>query len=154
MHSRELQELLDAELEIAETLMETLKLEYQALQQTNPDILEAIVASKHEQLKQMTDRGAARRDYLTNHGCGNDADSIEHFMKEHESSALEKWLQLKQLAHQLETQNNTNGGMIQLSQQRTQLALDILTQRNADHKTYGKKGYTEQDAPAHTSIKV
>jgi flagella synthesis protein FlgN len=151
---REIMQLLEAETGTATELLACLKDEQAALQQLEADKLETTVACKLELLEQMN-RHAAERDRLLERACvGNETRHIQTYIAEQAPDALTLWHQLLQLAVELEQQNQVNGNMIQVSQQRTQMAIDLITRPQGDPKTYGKQGYTENDASPLTSVKA
>ncbi len=145
---------LRTELASTEELLDCLKQEQAALQQTKSDQLETITQQKIALLQTMTQHAIERAELLSDHGLQDNKKSIEDFIHTHAPTAVGVWKALLETTRQLEVQNRLNGGLIQLGQQRTQMALDILTQPSNTTKTYGKTGIAQPDATSFTSVKA
>ena len=154
MSASTLQQLIEAELEAAQQLLEILKQEYEALQQPTPDDLEQVIVKKLEQLKRMAEQSESRNAFFSKQSFGATPESIEQYIGDQGSETRKAWADLCETAQQLEQQNLANGGLISLGQQRTQIALNIITANSNENKTYGKEGYTEQDSSHFTSVKA
>lgn len=150
----ELVQLLEAETKTAAELLDCLGDEQRALQQRESGQLENVVARKIVLLKEMMQHSAERNQLLERHGFSAEPDDIQTFIQERAPEGRLPWQRLLELATSLEKQNQINGSMIHLSQQRTQMAIDLITQSPGDPKTYGKQGYTETDTAPLTSVKA
>ncbi|MEO5344599.1 MAG: flagellar protein FlgN, partial [Gammaproteobacteria bacterium SHHR-1] len=132
--------LIQAEIQTAEDLLGCLRQEQEALRQFSAEALEQAVARKVELLEQMAQHANRRAEYLHSVGCPEqEVERIHAFIQQRAAPALPAWRRLVDLAGELDRQNEINGSMIQLSQQRTQIALDLATPPEDKPRTYGKK---------------
>ncbi len=146
--------LIRSEIDTAETLLSCLKEEHEALKQLSSEALEKAVAKKLALLEQMSRHANERIALLERAGFSNTSDHVETFIAEQAADALPSWHRLVDIAADLEKQNQINGSMIQLSQQRTQMALDLATRPEDKPRTYGKTGYTEPNPASFTRVKA
>ena len=145
---------LRTETKTAQALLACLKDESAALQDISADKLEVVIGRKIELLKEMTQCAIERTELLAATGFSMEPSAVKAFIQQHSPQATPLWEALLATTAQLEAQNQINGGMIQLGQQRTQMALDIITRPGETTKTYGKQGYTEPDPTSYTSVKA
>lgn len=146
--------LLEAENSTATALLACLREEHRVLQQLSPEELETVVVQKIELLKSMTQHAIDRAGLLSQAGFSTETDDIARFIDQQAAAAAPLWRDLLNNAAQLEEQNRINGSMIQLSQQRTQMALDLIARPDGETKTYGKQGHTAPDNTSYTSVKA
>lgn len=144
---------LQAESASAQALLACLEEEHAALRQPGPELLEAVVRRKIELLQEMTQYAIERSELLAAAGFSSEGAAIDAFIQQQAPAAEQPWRELLATTARLEQQNRINGAMIQLSQQRTQMALDLIT-RPSGAKTYGKQGYAAPDPTCYTSVKA
>jgi flagellar biosynthesis/type III secretory pathway chaperone len=153
-HGSAFTRLVEQESSTASALLECLRAEKTALQSNSAEQLETVVMRKIELVKTMTQHAIDRTELLRQAGFSIQADDIQAFMRQYAAQTPPLWQALLDTAAALEQQNRINGSMINLSQQRNQMALDLLTGNDAKSKTYGKQGYAENDPTSFTSVKA
>jgi flagellar biosynthesis/type III secretory pathway chaperone len=146
--------IVQAEIETAKTLLGCLQEEEDTLKLFSADALEQVVARKVELLGQMARHAAARDELIGSTALASDTEPMQRFVEGQDQATQDLWQQLVDLAGQLTRQNQINGSMIQLSQQRTQIALDLATRPEDKSRTYGKKGYTQPGTHSFTRVKA
>lgn len=146
--------MLRAEAESAEALLECLTEEETALQSLRPEPLEENIRHKLSLLKDMTQHAINRTEFLDGLNLPSDPKGLHALINSQGEPMQSLWNSLLELAGRLEQQNQANGSLIQLCKQRSQMALDILTQPLDSGKTYGKQGYAQADALPYTSVKA
>lgn len=146
--------LLQAETDSATALLECLLEEESALQGQRPELLEQTINRKLLLLKEMTQHAINRTELLEAKRLATDPESLHKFMNAEGEPLSGLWHRLLGLASRLEQQNQVNGSVIQLCKQRSQMALEILTQPIESGKTYGKQGYAQSDSTPFTSVKA
>jgi flagella synthesis protein FlgN len=146
--------MLQAETSSAEALLGCLQEEETALQTLRPEPLEAIINRKLLLLKDMTQHAINRTELLDALKLPSDSKGLHQLISSEGEPLQGLWSRLLEFAAQLEQQNQINGSSIQLCKQRSQMALEILTQPVDSGKTYGKQGYAQSDSVPYTSIKA
>jgi flagella synthesis protein FlgN len=146
--------LIQAETSCALALLECLREEETCLQSLRPELLEQVIGRKVLLLKEMTQYAINRTELLDRHQLPSDPQGLNTLLRAQGEPVFGLWRELLGLASQLEQQNQVNGSIIQLSKQRSQMALDILTQPPDSGKTYGKQGYAQPDSTSYTSVKA
>ncbi|MBF0255562.1 MAG: flagellar protein FlgN [Gammaproteobacteria bacterium] len=149
-----LTDTLSAEHATASQLLACLHSEHEALKQLSAEALETAVARKIALLAEMDGHARKRTQLLNQLGFGSSTEDIQTYIDQNAPSVAPLWRQLVELAAELDAQNQINGSMIQLSQQRTQMALDMVARPEDRSRTYGKQGYAEPDYSSFTSVKA
>lgn len=150
-----LSSMLLAETRSAEALLDCLQEEERVLQSLQPEHLEETIGRKLALLKDMTQHAINRAEFSEGLALPSDPQALHARIIAEGEPLNSLWSGLLGLAARLEQQNQLNGSVIQLCKQRSQMALDILTQQPVDSsKTYGKQGYAQSDSVPYTSVKA
>ncbi len=135
---------IDAELDLARTMLDLLQHEHAVLTNGAPDAIKSISKQKLEHMQLMEQNIGRRNQFLRSCRLTTDEQGIEQavaMMGDRELSA--NWEELKTIAKQLKTQNDLNGGIIALGQRRVKQALDILSGKENLTGTYSQSGETQ-----------
>lgn len=138
--------LLTGQLEVVAVLRQILLDEFEILSQNSPEGLEDLLAKKQEALSKLATSDDALRAMLGEHGLADDAPGLEQLFSRLDSSGrLQRhWDRLAALLRECETQNQTNGGLVELSQQQVELALNVLRGETQSAPTYGADGHARR----------
>jgi flagellar biosynthesis/type III secretory pathway chaperone len=130
---------------MAESMLELLKNEHAALTAENPDSIKATSLEKLQHMQLMEQNIRQRNQFLQRLELTPDEQGIEAaVVAAGESSQLNSnWNKLKEIAKQLQKQNEINGGIIAIGQRRIKQALDILSGKENLTGTYSQNGETE-----------
>lgn len=137
--------LIASELEMAESMLELLKNEHAALTAENPDSIKAASQEKLQHMQLMEQNIRQRNQFLQRLELTTDEQGIETAVAAAgQSSQLNSnWNNLKEIAKELQKQNEINGGIIAIGQRRIKQALDILSGKESLTGTYSQNGETE-----------
>ena len=137
--------LINNELEMANTMLELLKREHAALTAENPDSIKTTSQQKLEHMQLMEQNIGQRNRFLQELQLSADEQGIEDAVTAagQNSQLNTNWNKLKQIAKELQKQNEINGGIIAMGQRRVKQALDILSGKENLTGTYSQQGETE-----------
>ncbi len=137
--------LIAGELEMAKTMLELLKSEHAALTAENPDSIKTTSQQKLEHMQLMEQNIRQRNQFLQKVELSTDEQGFEEAVAAagQDSQLNSNWNKLKEIAQELQKQNEINGGIIAIGQRRVKQALDILSGKENLTGTYGQNGETE-----------
>ncbi len=137
--------LITSELEMAKTMLELLKSEHTALKSENPDSIKATSKHKLEHMQLMEQNIGQRNRFLQKLQLSADEQGIEQAVAAagQNSQLSANWNNLKDIAQELQKQNEINGNIIAIGQRRVKQALDILSGKENLTGTYSQQGETE-----------
>ncbi len=141
--------VLQAEYKTSADLLESLKLERQALIDADIDKVNEISEKKQPLVMQLELLGKQREVILQSVGFNPDKTGLSAFISnqpEKQSQMLKKVLtQLKKMAEACRQQNQLNGGIVNVNRQYVQRAMSIFRGRDTNADAYGPGGeYTNQ----------
>ncbi len=143
-------QLLQGEVAVLEQLEAALATEHDALCGTDAEKLEIAVNGKQTALDRLEQRSLARVRWLREAGIANQADTIAAALANSEEghNLLQ---QLRESLQRCQYRNRLHGAIIQLSQTRTQRALNLL-RGTEENPSYGPRGqaYGSQAPNGHT----
>ena len=130
---------------MANTMLELLKREHAALTAENPDSIKTTSQQKLEHMQLMEQNIGQRNRFLQELQLSADEQGIEDAVTAagQNSQLNTNWNKLKQIAKELQKQNEINGGIIAMGQRRVKQALDILSGKENLTGTYSQQGETE-----------
>lgn len=139
--------LLSAQTALAERLHDLLTREYDLLTRVTaeaPDDLGRLLADKQALLAEIAEADRQLRETLAAQGLAADSTGLDALLARLDDSGglARSWQRLAALLHECETQNLTNGGLVELSQRQVQFALDVLRGETTGTSTYGADGHT------------
>jgi flagella synthesis protein FlgN len=137
--------LIASELEMAKTMLELLKSEHSALTEKNPDTIKATSQKKLEHMQRMEQNIVQRNRFLQNLQLSTDEHGIEEAVAAagQNTQLNSNWNNLKEIAKELQKQNEVNGSIIAIGQRRAKQALDILSGKENLTGTYSQQGETQ-----------
>lgn len=140
--------LMDEQMDLAGHLREVLKQEYAILSQATPEGLDALLPEKQSALERLLQADTALHDVLKQHGLDGDAKDIEQLMRllDPAGGLAASWRRLADVLNECETQNQTNGSLVEMSRQQVELALNVLRGETPATSTYGSNGQTQRSA--------
>ncbi len=141
MHPR-LDELLTATRECSQRLLEVLQDEDLALRRTDADRIDQITAAKQALVREMESYQAAQDRFLATHKIPPGPRGMEDYLQTLPGDAPERatWRSLQTLIDQCRNRNRINGGLVALSRQHVQQALEILKGSPETGPIYGRNG--------------
>ena len=127
-------------------LLEVLSREYETLSSTHPENLEAIVRQKQELLARLGELDQALRATITAAGFGEDSKGLEAFLRAADTSGRlqQQWRKVADTLRECETQNQVNGGLLELSQRQVEQALTLLRGQPQEGTLYSADGHRIQ----------
>lgn len=137
--------LIANELEMAKTMLELLKSEHTALKSENPDSIKATSQQKLKHMQLMEQSIGQRNRFLQQLQLSADEQGVAEAVAaaSQHSQLNANWNNLKEIAKELQKQNEINGGIIAIGQRRVKQALDILSGKENLTGTYSQQGETE-----------
>lgn len=148
-HAQQLFTVLQAEYKTSADLLESLKLERQALIDADIDAVNALSEKKQPLVIKLELLGKQREAILKSVGFNPDKTGLSAFISnqpDKQSQMLTKVLtQLKNMAAACRQQNQLNGGIVNVNRQYVQRAMSIFRGRDTNADAYGPGGeYTNQ----------
>lgn len=136
--------IIEQELAAAESMLNLLVLEYEALTDGDPDQIKSISAEKIQQMRLMEQLLAKRNGFLLELGLAPDGSAMETAISGMESNSelRAQWEKFRSATIKLQKQNDINGGIISIGQRRVKQALDILSGKENLSGTYSQEGET------------
>ncbi len=136
--------IIEQELAAAESMLQLLLHEYEALTDGDPDNIKSISAEKNQQMRQMEQLLTKRNGLLRELGLAPDSAAIDSAITAMgaNSELRAKWDKLRSVTIKLQKQNDINGGIITIGQRRVKQALDILSGKENLTGTYSQEGET------------
>ncbi|MES9992984.1 MAG: flagellar protein FlgN [Candidatus Thiodiazotropha sp.] len=134
--------ILKNEIEQAQQLHDLLGKEYSLLQQDSPEGLQDLLEAKKKLLKQVETAVASHNRFLQQQGLTIDRQGTETFITgcSDKQPLDQAWNQFTALLESCHSQNEINGGALQLNQRHVTQRLDILKGLSQGDKTYGRGG--------------
>jgi flagella synthesis protein FlgN len=141
--------VLQSEYKISADLLESLKLERQALIDADIDRVNQLSEKKQPLVLQLEVLGKQRETILKSVGFNPDKAGLSAFISnlpEKQNQTMNKVLsQLKAMAEACRHQNQLNGGIVNVNRQYVQRAMNIFRGRDTNADAYGPGGeYTNQ----------
>ncbi len=139
-----LSDLIEQELEVANSMLGLLTQEYEALTDGDPDAIKSVSNKKIEQMRLMDQLLGTRNSFLSELGLTADNHGTDKAIAgiELNSGLQAQWDKLKSIVIKLHKQNDINGGIITIGQRRVKQALDILSGKENLSGTYSQEGET------------
>lgn len=148
-HSRQLNELLQAEQRCLASLATSLRHERESLVSMDGAQLEASALAKYQQVQELDGLAVQRTALAGAAGFDTDSSGMEDYIRwvdgQGEPRSQTCWRQLLALLAQCQRQNQINGGAIELSRHRLQTALGLLRGQPVIKNAYrpdGRSGAT------------
>lgn len=155
VHGERLLQLLSAELQSAESLLDLLQQEHQLLISGEAEAIRAISVKKHTQIQLLSEQLLTRDRFLKTLQLPNGKEGIELLIQQSGGSSplARVWEQVQKLAAELHDRNEINGGIVALAQRHVRQALNLLTCHSEQNSTYGRAGQQANRGP-HSLAKV
>ena len=137
-------EAVSRERECIELFVSLLENEKALLSKGQIDGLDPIIREKEAIASRLETCAGQRNRYLVDHGLSPDRTGMATWLAAHpdQVQAEAAWARTLALAAQAKNTNRLNGQLIQMHQQFTGQALDILTRRESPLSLYGPDGLT------------
>lgn len=137
-------EAVSRERECIELFVSLLENEKALLSKGQIDGLDPIIREKEAIASRLETCAGQRNRYLVDHGLSPDRTGMATWLAAHpdQVQAEAAWARTLALAAQAKNTNRLNGQLIQMHQQFTGQALDILTRRESPLSLYGPDGRT------------
>jgi len=147
--AKQLFSILQAEYKTSADLLESLRLERQALIDADIDTINQLAEKKQPLVLQLEQLGKQRDSVLRNVGFSTDKAGLAAFISnqpQKQSQLLSQLLtKLKQVASACRQQNQLNGGVLNVNRQYVQRAMSIFRGKDPNAEAYGPGGeYTNQ----------
>ncbi len=144
--------ILNQETEQAGILLELLKQEFELLKASPGDALDALLASKKQQLKSVEKSVVAHRQFLRQQGLSNDRQGTESYLEacSDNPSLQQTWQRYLELLQACQEQNEINGATVAANQRQVNQALNLLLDLGDINKTYGRSGESRPSRPSKT----
>ncbi len=123
-----------------ELLITALDAEYRALTGRDPQELHSAVRHKLEVLADVEPDIAARDRIQTDLGIPPGLEGGQRFVSDHAPELQAGWQQLTELCETVRNKNAANGQLVMQGTRQTRNALAVLTGRQENTPTYGRKG--------------
>ena len=149
----ELVQILQREVECTRNLMQSLKIENEALSEHQTEALEDIIQDKQESIKQLELIGHQRMtliESITTQSAANDSyfERGDYPLNGNDTQLVGLWKELMVLADQCQKQNRINGSIVELGYKQSNYALDILRGTTAKPELYDNTGQTTKTSPS------
>ena len=144
-YRRQLNELLNLEIDAAGRLDEVLAAEHLAIINHDAEALEQSIAAKQAGIDQLETLGRRRAALVESPGFGNGHADIESCLQAHDSdgSLTELWKQLLTIAGKCREDNLRNHHLVEIGSRHTRQVLRILRGEDADNNVYSASGNTD-----------
>jgi flagella synthesis protein FlgN len=147
--AKQLFSILQAEYKTSADLLESLKLERQALIDADIDMINQLAEKKQPLVLKLELLGKQRENVLRSVGFNTDKAGLAAFISnqpEKQSQLLNQLLaKLKNMATACRQQNQLNGGVLNVNRQYVQRAMSIFRGKDLNAEAYGPGGeYTNQ----------
>ncbi|MCU7893432.1 MAG: flagellar protein FlgN [Candidatus Thiodiazotropha sp. (ex Ustalcina ferruginea)] len=145
-HSAETQQtffqILKTETVQTQSLLDLLRMEYEMLQSSSSQALQDLLEKKKQQLISVETVVTTHNQFLEQQGLSIDKQGTDTFLHQcnDNEQLLDMWHRLTSLLEACRSQNEINGGAVQLNQRHVSQALDILRGISERDKTYGPSG--------------
>ncbi|PCI07311.1 MAG: hypothetical protein COB77_04980 [Gammaproteobacteria bacterium] len=126
---QELSQLLQAEVDCVNSLLESLQQEYEALAEQHADALEYVVRCKQEkiqQLEKITQQRERLLDSLPHVSVTMDQENNKYYVFHDDKKSTDLWDELVAVAEKCRDKNRVNGSIVETASRQSQHALDIL----------------------------
>lgn len=145
-HRRQLDDLLNLELDAASRLNEVLEAEYHAILNHDPEALERSIASKQAGIGQLETLGQKRNSLIESLGFGTGLTDIDGCLQQHDSNGrlAGLWKQLLATAAECREHNLRNHHLVEIGSRHTRQLLCILRGEDADNHVYSASGNTDE----------
>ncbi len=165
---QEIKQILQAEINCAHHLLQSLEQEYEALAEHHSSALEEAVQDKLEKIKQFEIVSKRREELLasfdslnegsTNLGVNKVMQNRNHYFYDHfkgNKQLTELWNELLNVAEQCRDKNRVNGSIVELASRQSKHALDILRGITPDTSgLYDNTGQTKSFSSKRTLVHV
>ncbi len=140
----ELYALIEAELATARTVEEALREEHQALTGNDAPGLEQAVKTKTERLGELAGLAERRTALLEASGYSGDPQGLDACIRHNDAKRklATLWQEFSHVLEQCKRQNQINAGIVELSQQHIEQALNLLRGQGRDPELYDPNGRT------------
>lgn len=137
----QLAKLMDQEIETAQTLLETLQDETQALGR-DPEALERAALRKQDLVSRMEGLHEQRCALLQRAGCSASRTGLEEFIGrfDHGKRLHTRWLRLVEITEHCRDANLSNGAAVELGRLHLRQALAVMHGQSPQTVTYGASG--------------